>query len=202
MKQKYRIGFTLIELLVVISIIGVLIGILMPALAMARGSAVSVKCKSNLRQIGTVMQSYLQDFEGYLPNAKFMPSPVASGDLREGLPSVMKNYLPLDREGKNAVYRCDGDDVLFDACGSSYMYEIMFRGKKVLEVTQAMRYWGEGFNDSDVWLMYDYEPGRVELEDGSKLEVSQFHRDENVVFADGHVEGFSESELEAMENEE
>ena len=55
-----RAGFTLVEMLVVITIIGLLIAILLPAVNAAREGSRSSTCKSNLRQLGIGMHTYAE----------------------------------------------------------------------------------------------------------------------------------------------
>ena len=59
--SPFRRGFTLIELLVVVAIIALLIAILLPSLGKARERSKIVSCLNNLRQMGIMYRTYLQD---------------------------------------------------------------------------------------------------------------------------------------------
>jgi prepilin-type N-terminal cleavage/methylation domain-containing protein/prepilin-type processing-associated H-X9-DG protein len=65
MSAKRR-GFTLIELLTVIAIIAVLAAILFPVFQRARESARKATCLSNMQQIGTAMELYSNDYNGFI----------------------------------------------------------------------------------------------------------------------------------------
>ena len=59
--SNHRRAFTLIELLVVIAIIAVLAGLSLPVISGMRESGNSVKCISNLKQIGSALNLYAAD---------------------------------------------------------------------------------------------------------------------------------------------
>jgi prepilin-type N-terminal cleavage/methylation domain-containing protein len=62
-ERSSRRAFTLIELLVVIMIIVLLIGILLPAIAKARGAARQSLCLARLQQLGVATHSYASDYQ-------------------------------------------------------------------------------------------------------------------------------------------
>jgi prepilin-type N-terminal cleavage/methylation domain-containing protein len=66
--MRTRAGLTLIELLVALTILGVLIGLLTPALAHVMGLRARTSCVSNLRQVGLLLQAYAVDHQDALPS--------------------------------------------------------------------------------------------------------------------------------------
>jgi prepilin-type N-terminal cleavage/methylation domain-containing protein/prepilin-type processing-associated H-X9-DG protein len=77
--RKRGNGFTLVELLVVIGIIALLISILLPALGKAREAAKTIKCASNLHNIGAGMAIYIANFHGMFPASNiYAPDPITN----------------------------------------------------------------------------------------------------------------------------
>src|SRR6188768_348324 len=103
-------GFTLIELLVVIAIIAILAAILFPVFARAREAARKSNCISNLKQIGTGLMMYVQDYDEIYPvinqEADRIPGqqPHVRGGLKDTYPFLVDVMQPYTKN--EGLFRC------------------------------------------------------------------------------------------------
>jgi prepilin-type N-terminal cleavage/methylation domain-containing protein/prepilin-type processing-associated H-X9-DG protein len=68
-RAAHRRAFTLVELLVVITIIGILMSLLLPAVQRARESARRLSCANNIRNLGLALNQYHTSFKIFPPSS-------------------------------------------------------------------------------------------------------------------------------------
>ena len=99
-------GFTLIELLVVIAVIALLMGILLPALNIARDQGRRASCMSNMRQVGIALAMYQNEYEKTPPKTQAVydyASPAAPDNVLKLLRPFVSAKNP---EAATPVYAC------------------------------------------------------------------------------------------------
>jgi prepilin-type N-terminal cleavage/methylation domain-containing protein/prepilin-type processing-associated H-X9-DG protein len=98
MKTRRRRGFTLIELLVVISIIGILVGLLLPAVQSAREAGRRTQCASNMRNVGLAILQYVNSKNTFPPAGEFCEDATTLTSLTSGTidpsQSVINGFMP------------------------------------------------------------------------------------------------------------
>jgi prepilin-type N-terminal cleavage/methylation domain-containing protein len=173
MRSKYpSAGFTLAELIVVITILGVLIGLLMPAVQSARESARRMQCQSNLHQVGIAFENRRTALGQNcpFPNALRMPSAKLEGDKRPTIAKALEHYI----EGDTAVFVCPSDQKRHLTEGLSYEYPASRLAGKTYPQALADRH-GNVQASCVVLLLYDFDCFH-----GSDMR--------GVLFLDGHVD--------------
>jgi len=183
-------GFTLLELLVVVTVIAVLAGLLLPAMARAREEARKAVCKSNVKSLGLANSMYANDYREVYATRGLNLTP-GTDDLR-GLGSLSLLYDQYITARK--IFKCPStqDDPLNPALGlnidriqglittkpggCSYAYDSqkagLWRLKHLAEIASVVPFAAD------------------KPDPRNQLRNSPNHRNsgQNVLFYDGHVE--------------
>ena len=210
-------GFTLVELLVVVGIIGILVAILMPALARAREYAKSVQCASQLRQVGMALVNYTATNRGVFPG--WSGWHVAGGDGTgedDPGPGWTEQLEPYLASPRSPLYNCPSFPEEFrinyflsarftQRTGRAHLKfaEVRSSTEFVLsgDCTQPLLYppiFGTSFGNveddcdkddaTQPGILFFGEPGGRNVHRGGN----------NVLFADGHVRSFRKFEPDEM----
>lgn len=101
-------GFSLIELLVVLSIIGLLISLLIPAVQAARESARKLKCQSNLRQLALGLNAYHASCKAFPPAMNIVVNETGPGYTTEWKENWVISLLPyIDQQPLHDSFELD-----------------------------------------------------------------------------------------------
>lgn len=217
-KRKNR-GFTLVELLVVIGIIALLISILLPALSKARKQANTVKCLANMKQFGTALVQYTNEWKGAMPysgwndfpgngnygggkgnaggwpdwlfdaSSKITPPVASLFNFKDVKNGAFYAYL----NGANAIYRCPQDAGPWLAQNSQFISSYVMNGS-TNNFSYGVFYKVTAFHPGDaiMWEIGTTGPDGNDPSNTPNEPISARHvKGTSILFVDGHAEVWS-----------
>lgn len=167
-------AFTLIEMMVVLVIIGILITLLLPALARTRESGRSTVCLNNLHQIGISLQIYVQENQNHLPVMYDRPvnNPTS---VSASLDDTLFPYV-----GISNIFRCPSDrQNLFELTGSSYAWNVLLNGQDADHLEMLTN----SYPVHQIFVVFDKEKFHILRGDQRAI---------NFLYADGHIKNLME----------
>ncbi|MFP4058095.1 MAG: prepilin-type N-terminal cleavage/methylation domain-containing protein [Candidatus Brocadiia bacterium] len=205
MQARRSRGFTLIELIIVVGVVGLLAGLLLPALASVRQVAHATTCRNNLSALGGALSLYMGEHRGFIPRRGQGVRPLGvidrPSDWFNCLPPycALPSYQRLVAEGRKPQ---EGDDLVIicpraEDPGGLYFLPYAMN----MYLSPWIRPWPHNIDElprpSLLVFMAD-GPGPYSSTVPSKKAYSVVPRHQgkaNLVFVDGHVAAFEGSYL-------
>ena len=207
-RNARRSGFTLMELLIVIAIIGILAGMLFPAVNYVREKARKNECLNNLRQWGVALQGYLDEHRGRFPSYE------ADISKADAWFNVLPPYLGVDPlkdmdrtpapgRGIKSLFLCpsesvglgDDDETASKSYFSSYTMNTWIKDSG-LRLSQLNEQHDPPIVPATFVVFAETGDGTVGGINLSMVTEKNFRhaRSFNICFADGHAENILEND--------
>lgn len=171
-------GFTLIELLVVIAIIGVLIALIMPAIASTRERAHAAACMNNMKQLGMAAFMYADEHDEVIPEVWATSNYIDDEDTY-ACPRDSRSDLGAAKPSYTAC-NLTPNSLLPSDVGGLFSEKILY-----IESNQACE---EGITREIIDPNPEPDGNLTLRHDGRTV----------IVFADGHVFSYNEDQIAAL----
>jgi prepilin-type N-terminal cleavage/methylation domain-containing protein/prepilin-type processing-associated H-X9-DG protein len=209
--KSNRPAMTLVELLVTISIVGVLVALLMPAVQNARAAARAANCKNNMRQIGLAIQQFCELHDGRFPETAH------SGPDKSWIYTLAPHLEDVDE-----IRICPEDDKAIErfahratsylisnyitsktnenAIRSLYKLQATSRTMLVFEAedqdeTRAPLPTFDHAHPTNWFAQWSVDPALVAVAIKKELQIDQHLQSANYLYADGHVDSIEATQI-------